>query len=501
MKILTTTQIRSVDTHTIANEPIHSIDLMERASIAFVEAYLCIPLGQSLVTVVCGQGNNGGDGLAIARLLKQRNYQVEVWLVKLGPRYSVDNKTNLKRWKELGGVLEIEESGQLKELAPKGVIIDALFGSGIGREVSGLAAEVINIINKSSCIVVAVDMPSGLFGEQANPPGAIMEADYTLSFQVPKLAFFLPQNQKYVGEWRILDIGLDQQFIGKLQVDQFTVDLPLIQGFQRDQHKFAHKGNFGHALLVVGAKGKMGAAVLAAKAALRGGLGLLTIHSPSCGYQIMQIAVPEAMCQLDADEEKCTEVPVSDAITTIGVGPGLGTAKETVKGFKKLLENTHNPMVIDADGLNIISQYRECLQLLPQQSILTPHPKEFQRLAGEATDDYHRLQLQVEFTKRYEVIVIYKGAHTTVALPNGKLFFNTTGNSGMATAGSGDVLTGLITGLLTRTKDPVLAAVVGVYLHGLAGDLAAKANSKPALTAGDIIQQIGPAIRISNLQL
>ncbi len=501
MRILTTTQIRSADTYTIANEPIHSIDLMERASIAFVEAYLNIPVGQSRVTVVCGQGNNGGDGLAIARLLGQRNYQVEVWLVKLGPRNSADNTTNLKRWKEFGGVVEIEESGQLKELVPKGVIIDALFGSGISRKINGLPAEVIKIINKCSCLVVAVDMPSGLFAEQANPMGAIIEADFTLSFQMPKLAFFLPQNQKFVGDWQILDIGLDQQFIGQMQVDKFSVDLPLIQSFQRVDHKFAHKGNFGHALLVVGAKGKMGAAVLAAKAALRGGLGLLTIHSPSCGLQIIQVAVPEAMSQVDADEEKCTEVPVSEAITTIGVGPGLGTAKETVKGFKKLLENAHEPMVIDADGLNIISQQRECLHLLPQQSILTPHPKEFQRLVGEATDDYIRLKIQVEFARRYGVIMVYKGAHTTVALPNGKLFFNTTGNSGMATAGSGDVLTGLITGLLTRTKDPVLAAVVGVYLHGLAGDLAAEANSKSALTAGDIIQQIGPAIRNANLQL
>jgi NAD(P)H-hydrate epimerase len=474
---------------------------MERASMAFVEDYVNLPVGQSPVTVVCGPGNNGGDGLAIARLLHQRNYQVEVWLIKLGAGSSTNNRMNLKHWKEFGGVVEIKEPAQLKGLAPKGVIIDAIFGSGIGRGISGLPAEVIEFINKSRCLVVAVDMPSGLFAEQPNPDGAIIEADHTLSFQVPKLAFFLPQNQTYVGDWHILDIGLDGQFMGQLQVDQFSIDQSLIQGFRRAEHKYAHKGNFGHALLVVGAKGKMGAAVLAANAALRGGLGLLTVHVPVCGYQILQTKVPEAMCQLDDHENKCTDVQVSEGITSIGVGPGLGQARETVRGLKKLLETADSPMVIDADGLNIISQHRECLHLLPNQSILTPHPKEFQRLAGEATDDYQRLQIQKEFASRYGVIVVYKGAHTTVALPDGKLFFNTTGNSGMATAGSGDVLMGLITGLLTRTKDPVLAAVVGVYIHGLAGDLAATAISKPALTAGDIIQQIGPAIKNTNLQL
>ena len=501
MKILTTAQIRSADAHTITNEPIPSIDLMERASMAFVEDYVNLPVGQTPVTVVCGPGNNGGDGLAIARLLHQRNYQVEVWLIKLGTGSSTDNRINLDHWKEFGGVAEIEEPAQLKGLVPKGVIIDAIFGSGIGRGISGLPAEVIKFINKSRCLIVAVDMPSGLFAELPNPDGAIIEADHTLSFQVPKLAFFLPQNQTYVGDWHILDIGLDGQFMGQLQVDQFSIDQLLIQGFRRAEHKYAHKGNFGHALLVVGAKGKMGAAVLAANAALRGGLGLLTVHVPDCGYQVLQTKVPEAMCQLDDHENKCTDVQVSEGIASIGVGPGLGQASETVRGFKKLLETADSPMVIDADGLNIISQHRECLHLLPNQSILTPHPKEFQRLAGEATDDYQRLQIQREFASRYGVIIVYKGAHTTVALPDGKLFFNTTGNSGMATAGSGDVLMGLITGLLTRTKDPVLAAVVGVYIHGLAGDLAAAAISKPALTAGDIIQQIGPAIKNTNLQL
>ncbi len=501
MKILTTDQVRSADAYTIDNQSISSIDLMERASLAFVEDYVELSLGQSHVTVVCGPGNNGGDGLAIARLLDQRKYLVEVWLIKGGSRASVDHTINLKRWEKIGAVIEIDESTQLNELASSGIIIDAIFGSGISREIQGLSAEVIEMINNGSCQVVSVDMPSGLYAEQLNPKGAIIEADYTLSFQVPKLAFFLPQNQLYVGDWHILDIGLDRRFIERMSVDYCSIDQTVIQGFDRAQHKYAHKGNFGHALLVVGAKGKIGAAVLAAKAAMRGGLGLLTVHIPTSGYQVLQSTVPEAMCQLDKHEDICTDVPVSEGITNIGVGPGLGRAKETVEALKRLLELTDTPMVVDADGLNIISQHSECLHLLPQHSILTPHPKEFQRLVGEVKDDYHRLKLQKEFAIKYQVIVVYKGAHTTIALPTGMLFFNTTGNSGMATAGSGDVLTGLITGLLTRTKDPVMAAILGVYIHGLAGDLAAAVISLPALTAGDIIEYIGPAIKNTNLQL
>jgi len=499
MKILTTEQIRAADAYTIKNRPIKSIDLMEQASAAFAECYLTLPVGQLPVTVICGPGNNGGDGLAIARLLAKKNFDVAVWLVRFSSALSADCSVNLDRWKEIGPLTEITSSEQIDKLTASPVVIDAIFGSGLSRGTSGLAAEMIQFINRSGRRIVAVDMPSGLFADRPNPAGEIIEAHYTLSFQVPKLAFFLPQNYRYVGDWKVLDIGLSQQFIEEAKTNWYSIDLPLVQEFARPPHRFAHKSSFGHALLVAGSRGKIGAAVLAARAALRGGVGLLSVHVPACGYTTLQTAVPEAMCQSDINPEICTGVDLSEKITTVGIGPGLGTMDETMKGIRRLLEQVTFPVVVDADGLNILSEHRECLELLPTQSILTPHPKEFERLAGEARDDYHRLQLQRDFAGRFKVILIYKGAHSTVALPDGSLYFNTTGNPGMATAGSGDVLTGFITGLLARTRDPFLASVSGVYLHGLAGDLAARKISETSLIAGDIIRTIGPAIRSCNL--
>jgi NAD(P)H-hydrate epimerase len=501
MKVLTTEQIRAADAYTIKYQPIASIDLMERASRAFVECYLSLPVAQLPVTVVCGPGNNGGDGLAIARLLAHKNFEVEVWLLRLSPNLSQDCQINLERWKEHERLTEITSPQQLDNLSAAPVIIDAIFGSGISRGITGIAADLVRFINNSGSQVVSVDMPSGLFADQPNQAGETVEAHYTLSFQVPKLAFFLPQNYRYVGEWKVLDIGLSQQFIDEVKTNRYAVDLPLVQQFQRPQNRFAHKGNFGHAILVAGARGKMGAAILAARAAFRGGVGLLTVHIPACGYTVLQTAVPEAMCQSDPNPEMCTDISLSEKITTVGIGPGLGTADDTAMGMRRLLEQVSMPVVIDADGLNILSEHREYLELIPPQSILTPHPKEFERLAGEAKDDYHRLQLQVDFAGRYKVIIIYKGAHTTIALPDGSLYFNTSGNPGMATAGSGDVLTGFLTGLLARTGDPVASAIVGTHLHGLAGDLAARDISETSLMAGDIIRFLGPAINRCNLLL
>ena len=475
---MTSQQVREADAYTIANEPINSIDLMERASIAFVEKFLKLSLALNQVTIVCGPGNNGGDGFAIARLLHQQKIQVQVWMVSTSSKISADCKTNRNRWQEKAGTFKIEQKSQLTDLALEGVVIDALFGSGIAREVSGIFAEVIKFINQSKCQVVAVDMPSGLFSDQPSPGSNIIEADYTLSFQTPKLAFFLPQNRRYVGAWYTVDIGLDTDFLNKSSTNYYSVDAAFLRQFNKDENRFAHKGDFGHALLVAGMEGKIGAAVLAARGAMSGGPGLLTVHIPQCGLPILQTAVPVAMCQPDPDMRLCTDVKVSDGITTIGVGPGIGMDQSTIHGFKKLLAEATGPVVIDADGLNIISQNRECLQIIPGGSILTPHPKELARLVGSWQNDFHRLQIQSDFAERYGVVLVCKGAHTTIATPEGKLFFNTTGNMGMATAGSGDVLTGLITGLLARTRDPLLSAVVGVFIHGLAGDLAAEAKSK-----------------------
>jgi len=502
MKILTADQVRAADSHTIENEPISSIDLMERAAVAFTESFLTLPLSPLPVLIICGPGNNGGDGLAIARLLSERNYQVEVWLIRLGADLSEDCSTNLTRWQRIGKVVEIHQSGQLPAPDNQKVIIDALFGSGINRGITGLAAEVINYINQCKCQVVAVDMPSGLFADRPSPgDGAITKAQYTLSFQVPKLAFFLPENYQYVGTWKVVDIGLHQQFIQDQQSNYFTIDQNSLPKPSGPVSMFSHKGSFGHALLVTGSQGKMGAAILSSRAALRAGLGLLTVHIPACGYTALQTAVPEAMCSIDHQQQWISDIVDADNYKAIGVGPGIGQNPATVEAFSNLLKKCDCPMVIDADGLNILSAKPSLLEKLPGNSILTPHPGEFVRLVGAFTNDFQRLEMQQQFAKKYQVILICKGAFTTVALPNGAVYFNTTGNSGMATAGSGDVLTGLITGLLSRSANPVLAALAGVYIHGTAGDLAADEHTAVSMVAGDIIEHIGAAIRKLNLQL
>ncbi len=502
MKILSTEQVRAADEYTIQQGPISSIDLMEQASEAFVKAFEDLDLGERPVKVVCGTGNNAGDGMAIARLLFHKGYPVEVWALDWGSKGSKDFITNRNRWQELGTVIQISKAGQLPAIEEEDIVIDAIFGSGLNREIEGLAAGVVKKINQSSGFVISVDMPSGLFAERGGQQRhTIIKADHTLSFQIPKLAFYLPQNHNYVGDWQILDIGLSEDFLKQQVTSYHQIDDEILSSFAGRKYKFSHKGDFGHALMVAGSQGKIGAAVLASSAALRSGLGLLSVHIPQCGYQILQITTPEAMVQSDAHTDQISHIPVSDSISTIGIGPGLGMEKTTVKALRELLENTDSPMVLDADALNIISGNRELLEIVPPNSILTPHPKEFKRLAGDFRDDYHRLELQRDMALNFKLVVVVKGAHTAVALPDGTIYFNTTGNPGMATGGSGDVLTGVITGLLCRLKNPEAAAIIGVYVHGLAGDLAVEDKDQVALIASDLVDNLGGAFMALGLQL
>ena len=502
MKILNVEQIREADAYTIEHEPIASIELMERASRAFVEAFVDLPLFKTHIKIVCGCGNNAGDGMAIARLLHQRNFEVEVWALQWGSQGSEDFNINKERWSAMGTIIPISKIDELPPISEHHVLIDAIFGSGIKGEVRGLPAEVIAAMNRSTAEVVAIDMPSGLLADQPLPSeNGVVRAAYTLTFQNPKLAFLLPQSHQYVGQWQVLDIGLAPEFIEEAATPYQTLDASFFQQYAQPSAKFAHKGTYGHALLVSGSKGKIGATVLAAHAALRSGLGLLTVHLPACGYQILQTALPEAMIQLDDHEEVCSSINWSESFTCAGLGPGLGTHTATVKALKDFFQQVNTPVVVDADALNIISENRELLEILAPGSILTPHPKEFERLAGNWDHDFERLQLQRQMSADYNLLVVCKGAHTTITLPDGRVYFNTTGNSGMATAGSGDVLTGVITGLLARTNNPEQAALLGVYIHGLAGDLAAETWGEISMIAGDITEKIGAGFKKLGLPL
>ncbi|MBD0257725.1 MAG: NAD(P)H-hydrate dehydratase [Cytophagales bacterium] len=488
MKILSAAQTRDADAYTISHEPSSSIDLMERASQAFVDWFVQQYPHAPSVKVFCGLGNNGGDGLAIARLLSYLHYRVEVWVVRYAEATSADFATNFYRLKRLFTPGEIKSEADIPALPAYSLVIDALFGSGLSRPVEGIAAGVVEAINGSGATIVAVDVPSGLFVDAPNAGPVVVKATHTVTFQLPKLSFLLPQNEPYVGEWHVVDIGLHPQAVAGAETPYHYVDENFLATLVRRRPKFAHKGLFGHALLVAGSHGKMGAAVLAARACLRSGVGLLTLHVPWSGYEIMQISAPEAMCLVDTQGQYVSEVGDTTPFNTIGIGPGLGTRMETRTAFKKLLQRTTAPMVMDADALNLLAKYPDLLPLLPPQSVLTPHPKEFERLTDKADNDYHRLALLKEFSRKHQVVVVLKGAHTATAWPTGEVYFNIAGNPGMATGGSGDVLTGIITALVAQYYPPGQAAVLGVYLHALAGNLAAAAKGYSALVASDLIE-------------
>jgi len=491
-KVLSAQQVREWDAYTIQHEPIASIDLMERACRVFTEWFTAKFDATKKVCVVCGTGNNGGDGLGIARLLHEWNYAVKVWIVRGGTTESVDFSHNLQRLPGKIPVTEITSASASEFLSGCDVLIDAIFGSGLSRPAEGVFAQVINSINESTCTKVAVDIPSGLMAD-APSTGAIVKAHFTFTFQLPKLSFFLPETGVYAGSWKVGDIGLSKTFLAHATTGYHYLTLKSVRRLMKERAVFSHKGDYGKALLVAGSHGKMGACVLAARAALRAGLGLLTVHLPTAGYTIVQTAVPEAMATVDDHAHFIATCPPGlETYDVIGVGPGLGTEAATAKVLRALFE-PGKPMVIDADALNLISKHRELLHLIPPGSILTPHPKEFERLAGPSKNSFDRLAKQRQLAQQLKGVVLVKGAFTAIAMPDGACYFNTTGNPGMATGGTGDVLTGILTGLLAQGYPTPDAARLGVFLHGLSGDLARKEVGEQALIASDLVAHLAAA--------
>lgn len=498
MKILSAEQVRQWDEYTIQHEPIASIDLMERAAVKCADwLELNKYYGESF-SIFCGKGNNGGDGLAIARLLAEKKYPVTVYILEFGHKGTNDFQINLARLHQHPEVdirfIQTEEN--FHALRKGGIVIDALFGSGLNRGIDGVTAALIDHINSSGCEIIAIDMPSGLFVDHSSAGNIIIKATHTLSFQCYKPALLVAENTDYTGEVHILDIGLHMDFYSSVHSPYELTDDAIIHSIYKLRKSFAHKGNFGHSLLLAGSYGKTGAAVLAARACLRSGTGLLSCHIPKCGYEILQATVPEAMVITDFNPSFITKV--ENDITkydAVGIGPGIGTASETKMMLREILDTCRAPLVLDADALNIMASQKDLLKKVPRGSVLTPHPKEFERLFGEKASDFDRIQLAMEKAKELDVVIILKGHHTLITTPDGRGFFNSTGNVGMATAGSGDVLTGILTGLLAQGYSSVEASILGVYLHGLAGDLAAKDFSQEAMIAGDIVNKTGDAFR------
>lgn len=497
MKIFTTSQIKDLDKYTIEKEAVSSIDLMERASSVFVDEFKMHFNQDKNIIVFAGPGNNGGDALAISRFLLIAGYQLEVFLFNVKDNLSPDCQINKERLERMGHVKFLEIKGAFTPpVLPEGsIVIDGLFGSGLNQTLSGGFSSLVKYINKSKARVVSIDIPSGLFGEDNtfNDKESVIKADFTFTFQFPKIAFFLSDNQQFLGEWKVLDIHLNQEIIESTPVSYYLLEKENISAILRPRKRFAHKGDFGHALLLAGSRGKMGAAVLASGACLRTGVGLLTVHAPKCGTNILQITVPEAMVSEDENDCFITSVINLRRCNFIGAGPGMGTENDTALMLDVLFREFSKPMVLDADALNILAEHKEMLHNIPVGSILTPHPKEFDRLVGDSGSDYERLQKALNFATQRECYIVLKGAYTAICTPEKECYFNSTGNPGMATAGSGDVLTGMILSLLNQSYSPKESAILGVYLHGLAGDMAAKEKSQPGMIAGDIIDKIGEA--------
>lgn len=495
-KIFSAEQIRRADQDTIKTEPIASVDLMERAASACVNWIVQRYTTDTSFAIFCGPGNNGGDGLAMARLLHTRDYSVTVYDLTGTSQNTDDFRVNLERWLAVApGAYHCQANkNQPPSVTAGTVIVDAIFGTGLSRPITGAIEECIRAINAAELTVLSIDMPSGLLADgYTDPASAIVKATVTLSFQFPKLAFFFPSNAAYVGDWEVLDIGLSKKFMAAEPANQYFLTEPYIRSLRKSRPRFSHKGNFGHALLIAGAYGKMGAALLATEACLRSGVGLLTVHVPEAGYPILQSTHPEAMASVDRGEHLLTNMLVAGRFTATGVGPGIGTDPVTQQALLQLLQNATGPLVLDADALNLISLQENGPSLIPENSILTPHPKEFERLAGKTEHDFARYETQKKFSERYKVYVVLKGAFSCITTPQGESYFNTTGNPGMAKGGSGDVLTGILTGLLAQGYPPKDTCLLGVYLHGLAGDLACRHLGETAMLAGDIVRYLPEA--------
>ena len=494
MKIFSTSQVRSLDAYTIEHEPVASIDLMERAAQAIFEAYAKSFNLQRPVLIVAGPGNNGGDALALARILVWVKSDVRVLLLHNG-KLSADCETNLQRLRNLKAeiITEITDSFAFSNVNKETVIVDGIFGSGLSRPAEGIFAEAIDHINRSGCEVLSIDVPSGLHGE-LNPDISvpIVKATRTFTLQFPKLAFLLPETGIFAGNWSVLDIGIHPEAISQTETRYFFIKKKDIQPKIKIREKFSHKGTYGHALIFAGCRDMAGAAVLSSEAALRSGAGLVTVHSASCNRIILQTAVPEVIFESDNNEHCISEFRDLTKFNAIAIGPGIGQTGETSFFLKSILSAYSNPIVLDADALNLIAA-NDLLHLIPENSILTPHPKEFERLFGKSTNSYDRLQKASTIAQTHKIIIILKGAHTQIFMPNGKIYFNSTGNAGMATAGSGDVLTGIMVGLLAQGYQPQDAALTVVFLHGLAADLIPE--TEETMLASDIIRGLKLAFR------
>jgi ADP-dependent NAD(P)H-hydrate dehydratase / NAD(P)H-hydrate epimerase len=495
MYILSPQQTASADKTTIKNKGITYVDLMETAATScFQWLHNKLQGEKRNIHIFCGIGNNGGDGLVIARHLHKHNYRVNCYVVNFSDKRTDEFIVNYKRLTEIGLTpIKLNNENNFPEIEANDLVVDAIFGNGLTRNPEGFTKKLIQYLNHKKVFVLAIDIPSGLFGNKSVTDAAsVLKSSHILTFQTPKMAFLLPENKDFVYTWEVIDIGLDQNFIESLHPKTHYTTLADIIPLYKTRNKWDHKGTYGHSLMIGGSYGKMGAITLASIAALKIGSGLVSAYIPKCGYAILQVSVPEVMVEVDTDDE-LTYFNFKTNPSVIGIGPGMGTAEKTAQGFENFIKDNKLPLVIDADAINLLSKNQLLLNYLPKNTVLTPHPKELERLIGAWKNDYEKLEKVSEFSKKHSVIVVIKGAHTVV-IQDDERHFNSTGNQALATGGSGDVLTGMITGLIAQGYGPVNAALLGVYLHGKTAEIALPVTGYETFSATTIFDYLATAI-------
>lgn len=496
MKIFSKAQIYEGDKITIQKQNISSADLMERAGLAIFNWIDSRMQGAPVpIHVFCGIGNNGGDGLVVARHLVNHGYHVKTYIVDFSEKRSKDFLINYERLKQYtkDWPVSIKSKDDFPEIGLNDIVVDAIFGVGLNRPIASWIVALFAHLKASKALTISIDIPSGLFTDKlSEDESQVLHANLILSFQTPKLVFFLPDTAKYIEQWEVLDIGIDPEYIQATETEAYVIGKHEVLQWYKPRTKFSHKGLFGHVLLIGGSYGKIGAVQLAARAALTSGSGLVTAYVPECGYLPFQTAFPEAMILTDTNETHITDIRFTTDFSAIGIGMGLGVAQETIVAFEAFLKTNTKPLVIDADGLNILALQPKLLEHLVKDSILTPHPKELERLIGAWDDDFDKLTKAKAFAEKHQIVFVIKGANTTTVY-NDKLYINVTGNPGLATAGTGDVLTGIITGLLGQGYNPLQAACFGVYLHGKSADVVVEQLGYQSMIASDVINGIGAA--------
>ena len=500
MKIYTATEIKQVESHAFEHESIQPIDLMERAASTICEEIKSKWGTETSIKVFAGSHNNGGDALAVSRMLAQCGYNLEVFLFNTNGHLTPECEINRDRLVATCPQVtfhEISTKIDLPKITKDDLIIDGLFGVGLNGSINGSYTLLIKFLNNSEGTIISIDIPSGMHCEDNSQTLShqIVHADYTFSLHAVKPAFLLADCQQYIGKCKILDIGLENNTHPDIKTRYTLDEEDEMRELIKPRNPFGNKGTFGHGLLIAGSYGMAGAAIIAAQATLKSGIGKLTIHTPAANNTILQTSVPQAVIHHDEDNYVFTTAEYGEEYQAVAIGPGIGQKKETAVALMEQITHTLKPLVIDADGLNILSNHKGWMQQLPKNSILTPHPKELSRLFGETTSDYGMLCIAREEAQRLQIFIICKNHYTAICCPDGHIYFNTTGNSGMATAGTGDALTGILLSLLSQGYTARDACRLGCYIHGLAGDIAAEKLTEEGMTVMDLINEIPSAIK------